>query len=282
MTAGYSAAAPEAFFLDGEAGQLFALYHPPQAVSATRGAVLLVPPFAEEMNKARPVYATLARALAARGFAVLHVDLYGTGDSAGDFEDARWDLWCRDLARGARWLHERHATAVTLIGLRLGALLALTVAGTQRMVVRHLVLWQPVLDGEKFMTQFLRLRLAAGLGLAAAAGKETTDMLRQTLAAGRIIEVAGYGLSAELVFAVDAQRIETLVEEGFPPIDWIELTPQRDRPLPPASRRIADAWRARGLTLRTHCVAGQPFWILPEAVPVPELIALTVATVEAS
>ena len=62
-----------------------------------RGVVLLLPPFAEEMNKSRRMCALLARGLAADGWRVVRIDLFGCGDSAGSLRDASWEQWCDDL-----------------------------------------------------------------------------------------------------------------------------------------------------------------------------------------
>src|SRR5262245_21600498 len=63
-----------------------------------RGTVLLLPPFAEELNKTRRMCARFARRLAGHGWRVVRVDLYGCGDSAGEFRDATWSQWISDLA----------------------------------------------------------------------------------------------------------------------------------------------------------------------------------------
>ena len=61
------------------------------------------------MNKARRMAALQSRALAAAGFAVLQIDLFGCGDSSGDFADASWAAWQQDVALAVQWLSE-HAT----------------------------------------------------------------------------------------------------------------------------------------------------------------------------
>lgn len=279
MNGGTNPAAPRPFFLDGDAGQLFAIHHPPRPGATPRAAVLLVPPFAEEMNKARPVYAVLARALAARGRDVLLLDPTGTGDSAGDFAEAGWDRWVADLEAGLRWLRDVQPAPITLVGLRLGAMLALSLAARRPALIGRVVLWQPVVDGEKFMTQFLRLRLAAGLG-SVASERETTAVLRQALAAGENGEVAGYLLTPALVGALDGLRLEALVGDASPPLAWIEVAAQADRPLTPVSRRVVESWRARGLTVDALVVADQPFWALPEITPAPALVDATLAMLE--
>src|SRR3546814_18352731 len=114
------------------------------------------------MNRSRRMAALQARALAALGIDVLLLDLFGTGDSAGDFRDARWEIWREDAMAAVAWLGARCGGRVGLWGLRLGTLLAAEVAA--EMQAPRLLLWQPVLSGERHLTQFLRLRVAAGLG----------------------------------------------------------------------------------------------------------------------
>src|SRR5258708_370959 len=99
-------------FLAGTARRIFGLYHAPAKHARRRGALIYVPPFAEEMNRARRVAALQARALATVGVGVLLVDLFGTGDSAGDFRDARWQTWSDDLSAAADWM-ERLGNTVT-------------------------------------------------------------------------------------------------------------------------------------------------------------------------
>src|SRR3546814_1526626 len=60
-----------------------------------------------EMNRSRRMAALQARALAALGIDVLLLDLFGTGDSAGDFRDARWEIWREDAMAAVAWLGAR-------------------------------------------------------------------------------------------------------------------------------------------------------------------------------
>src|SRR5882672_8203208 len=100
--------APEVFFQPATAGtgQRLYVYHSPEPARPThspRGAVLYVHPFAEEMNKSRRMAALQSRALSAAGFAVLQLDLFGCGDSSGEFGDATWDDWVADIVEAAGW-----------------------------------------------------------------------------------------------------------------------------------------------------------------------------------
>jgi exosortase A-associated hydrolase 2 len=263
------------FFLDSEPGQRFCLYHPP--LGACRGAVLYVQPFAEEMNKARRMAALQARALAALGYGVLLLDLHGCGDSSGDFGDARWELWQRDVARGCDWLSEQTKRPVSLWGLRLGALLALAHARAAAPgALERVVLWQPVPSGALYLTQFLRLRVA---GEMLGEGKEKsggTDALRTALRAGEVLEIAGYDLAPELAHALEALDATALPVTGCP-LHWLEIVAAAERPLPPAAARVTRAWEQAGADVRVQLVPGQAFWATQEIAECQPLVEATCA-----
>ncbi|MEL7450175.1 MAG: hydrolase 2, exosortase A system-associated [Pseudomonadota bacterium] len=267
--------APRPFFLDGSAGALFALHLPAAGAAATREAVLLFPPFAEEMNKCRRQVMLQARAFAASGRDVLLLDLHGTGESAGDFGDARWDVWIDDLERGARWLLERGAGSLCFWGIRLGAMQAFALAGgALSSQVSRLLLWQPVVNGKGFFTQFLRLRMAAQLNTGDSG--ETTASLREQLAGGESLEVAGYTVSPELAGSIDALNLKTELPAISCPVDWVEFS-TRGKGLTPASKAMVAALEGAGVTVATHAVEGEPFWNTPETTTVDGLASSGVA-----
>ncbi len=143
-----------------ESGQCFCLFHKPHPGKECLGAIIYIHPFGEEMNKSRRMAAMQARTFAAMGFGVLQIDLFGCGDSSGEFSDARWDIWKQDVSFARNWLENRISAPVSLWGLRLGALLALDFARSQAETIDRIILWQPVINGESFLNQFLRLRMA--------------------------------------------------------------------------------------------------------------------------
>ena len=118
---------PHAFFLPTRNGSLFCLYHAPQG-PVQRGQVLHLHPFAEELNTCRRISAQFARALAEAGFAVLQFDMYGCGDSEGDFGDATWATWRNNAQDALAELHRR-AGEPTARGVSLPALMWPMMAG---------------------------------------------------------------------------------------------------------------------------------------------------------
>jgi exosortase A-associated hydrolase 2 len=264
------------FFLKTEPGQRFCLYHPPAPDKECRGAFIYVHPFAEEMNKSRRMAAMQARRFAGAGFGVLQIDLYGCGDSSGDFGDARWEIWKSDLAAAKTWLEEHARVPVSLWGLRLGATLALDFATGSAGNLDSMVLWQPVMNGESFLTQFLRMRLASEM-LASGGDKTSgTQGLRNTLAAGTSLEVAGYELAPALAASIDRLSAARLTVRDMP-IHWLELVPEAGRPLPPASAKVSSAWQQQGVDLHVHLVPGAQFWATQEIIECPALLRATMS-----
>jgi exosortase A-associated hydrolase 2 len=274
MTQVRAAPHADAFFLKTEPGQRFCLFHPP--AGACRGAVLYVPPFGEEMNKSRRMAAQQARALAARGFGVLLLDLYGCGDSSGDFGDARWGIWKRDLALGHQWLRQRLERPVSLLGLRLGALLALDYARGAALPVANLMLWQPVQSGATFLNQFLRLRVANDMLSEDKEKGGGTKALREALRAGEALEVAGYELAPAMADAIESLDAAALTV-GACPVHWFEAVPADGRPISPGSAKVTTAWETGGVALHVHIVTCAPFWATQEVTECPALLAATVS-----
>jgi exosortase A-associated hydrolase 2 len=268
----------EVFFFDADPGTRFSIYHAPDPLQATRGAILYVHPFAEEMNLSRRMASLQARAFAEMGFAVLQIDLFGCGDSCGDFSSARWHLWKRDLDVARAWLAERCPGPMYLWGLRLGGLLALDFACGAP--VQGIILWQPFLRGQAAIGQFLREQLASAARARQDDEAESTASLHERFGAGGTIEVGGYALPAELVQAIDACDAADMPVPSCP-IHWFAGTGPAPAQLDASARRLAARWQSRGAALHLHTVQGAvPFWAAGESAQCPALLAATRACFE--
>lgn len=256
----------EAGFLEGTRGTIFHVLHP-SAIEPVRGCVLYVHPFAEELNKSRRMAALQARLLAGAGFCVLMPDLHGCGDSAGDFGDARWDVWLEELDICLDRLQQYHSVPLVVWGLRTGCLLIGDWLRSRDIAPAATVFWQPVANGELFLTRFLRLRMAAGM---IGGNKETTAQLRARLDGGETIEVAGYDLSPQLAAKLAVVR---LAPPPAGPVIWLEVNGTGE--LPPASQRLVEAWREQAVTVDTGVISGEPFWTTQEISEVPALLETT-------
>lgn len=259
------------FYLDSPRGRLYCLYLSP-VTGPPLGGVLYLHPFAEEMHKSRRMAALQARALAAQGFAVLQIDLTGCGDSAGDFGDASWSAWRADAKLALAWLQTRVNSPVTLWGLRTGAMLAVELAD-EHGDIASLLLWQPVIAGDPFLHQFLRIKLA-GEVLAGGAAHSGTRMLREQLDnKDEWVEVGGYALSSTM--AREMADISLIKLMPSCPVFWFELVEDDDAQLLAPSQRVVDAWRQSGVPVEARNIVGPPFWVTQEIFTASALLEAT-------
>jgi exosortase A-associated hydrolase 2 len=260
----------EPSFLDGPNGKLFSLYLTPVDLPVI-DSILYCPPFAEEMNKSRRMAALQSRALAARGYAVLQIDLTGCGDSTGDFGEATWTVWREDLRAAYAWLRGKASGSSYLWGLRTGALLAVDIA-RQLPDIQGLVLWQPVTDGERFLNQFLRIKLATEM-LSEGISKQDTKSLRSQLHKGTAIEVGGYTLAPEMAGELAELKLADMTPSC--PVTWLDIGAENADQLSLANRRIVDAWQSTGLQVMGRTLQAEPFWTTQEIMECPALIQAT-------
>jgi len=265
---------PEAFFLPLSRGRRFCVRYSP--TTRAGGAILFVPPFAEEMNKARRMAALQARALAANGWTVLQMDLFGCGDSDGEFAEADWQQWRTDITDAMAWLREQTDCLPLLWGLRAGCLLACDVAHDMNPPPR-LLLWQPSMSGRQALQQFLRLRVAGQLFGDPSADKIGTRDLREQLLRGEAVEVAGYLLSPGVALGLEAAGLNPLVAPTQ--VAWLEIGPATSAEPSPAVRGRVKAWEAAGHRVALRSIAGAAFWQTQEIAECPELLDATLTAV---
>jgi exosortase A-associated hydrolase 2 len=248
--------------LQGGAGCIFVLLRQPPGA---RFGVLVAPPFAEEMNKCRRMVTELASRLTERGLAVVVPDLFGTGDSAGDFSDASWEGWQGDLESVVRWCGERQIDLTGLLAIRSGAALAIsTLASGKISPFERTVLWQPVFDGAQAATRFLRLRVAASLG--EQDRKETVRDIRRRLACGEVVDVAGYRLTGRLVEDLEGVANPDQLPVGFGRTLWIDVVRDESQSVPSGLTGLIESTRKMGRIVECRAVAGEPYWSSTEIV----------------
>lgn len=260
------------FHLGGAKGALAAFYYAPQARPREGGDVLVVPAFAEEMNRCRAMVAMQARALAREGIGTLVLDPYGTGDSAGEFGDGSWQLWADDLRRGIEWLRREARGCRTLWGVRLGAIMAAQLAASDPGIDR-LVFWQPVADAQAFYTQFLRIRVAAEMERSG--GIKSTEELRQMSSRGEAVEVSGYRIGPQLAHDLDRIRLPDAAALAAAQLLWFEVLPSVDANVGRSSVRCIERYREGGVHIELQSVVGPSFWQLHERVVAPDLVSAT-------
>lgn len=133
--------------------RLLGIYQPAQRENPGRCGVVLCYPMGREYLLAHRSFRQLANQLSQAGFPVLRFDFHGCGDSYGTSEEGSISHWLRDLSSAVVEMRKRSASRrICLVGLRLGATLAITSA-TERHDIDSMVLWNPVLSGAAFLNE---------------------------------------------------------------------------------------------------------------------------------
>lgn len=233
-----------------------------------RKCTLVVPPFAEEMNKSRQLITRYSQHCCARGEALLCVDLFGTGDSEGEFVDACLGRWLEDLEAAAEWSASIGCPVSSLLGIRFGAILAARLASRSRCAFDGMTFWQPVTSGARYMDQFLRMRAMSSR--LSHGGDETVSGLRRQLEEEGSLEVGGYALGWSLCKEIDGLELRTELTQGGAPINWIEVA--AEPPVPGISPPQVEKLRSAGHLVKYTVIEGEPFWAASELVLIPELI----------
>lgn len=262
------------FYISGSVGRLFILECSPTKTLKSKQAILHIPAFADELNKSRRMVSLQSKELAKQGHTIIVVDLFGTGDSEGDFLEARWEIWKTDILIVCKWLVDRGAESICLWGLRLGALLAMDFIADGTFRVCKLLCWQPVLSGEVFLMQFLRLRTVASL-MTKNIQKEKNSDLKQQLIDGQTIEVAGYMLNSYLANSIMALKVDKMELKLIDQLVFFEIVSSEEKLISFANQKMIDTQKSQGIDVVIRKVVGSPFWATQEISEVPELITDT-------
>ena len=281
----------QAFFLPVDStslSQRFCLYHPVQGIAqgdAPKGLVLYIHSFAEEMNKSRRMAALQSRALAQAGYAVLQIDLLGCGDSSGDFGDATWQGWVSDVVQGCQWLRKqnhRHSDSsqppLWLWGLRAGCLLAVE-AARQIDAPCNFLFWQAPAAGKPLLQQFLRLKVAGDL--LGGQAKGVMQALRDQLANGSAVEIAGYQIAPALASGLEqATLAPPALKHPTQRVEWFEVSTRADAAFGPISNQTIAQWQQAGYAVASHIVPGPAFWQTTEIEDAPVLVRATTVALD--
>ena len=113
--------------------------------------------------------------------------------------------------------------------------------------------------------------------LAEGAAQSGVRELRESLRGGLAQEIGGYHLHPRLAAAIDALRLAELVP-AVKRVHCLEVSASAEPKLSPASQRAMEAWRGKGLEVRTTAVEGEPFWSTIEIAECKALLAATEAS----
>jgi dienelactone hydrolase len=157
---GYTAEA--GWFGPGERPRFGWLYRP-DTLAPNGVGVVVVPPFGYEAICAHRTLKHLAEDAAKSGFVALRFDLDGSGDSAGDDTDPdRMEAWLASIRDACDLVRDSGASQLVLVGIRLGATLAI-LAAQARADVSALVAFNAVVSGRAYLRELRALQNAMNL-----------------------------------------------------------------------------------------------------------------------
>lgn len=131
--------------------QVFGLYHAPLGSVILDAGVVICYAGPQEYHQLHWGAHKLAVMLARAGLHVLRFDYSGTGDSSGATSETSLAQWREDVQAAVDELKSLAGIRrVSLVGMRLGATLALRVT-TTGVRVRDMVLWDPVVSGADYV-----------------------------------------------------------------------------------------------------------------------------------
>jgi len=249
-----------------ENGKCFVLEYLPAPNLLNNQSVLFIPPFGEENNNSRKMHSAIARNLANEGFSVFMIDLFGTGDSEGQFVDALWDDWLDNI----KLLFENHLKQqfikTNILATRLGALMLAGLFENERLPINKCLLLQPILKGKTFAKQLMRTKIAA---MAFKGEKCTQNDLQQDLEFQGLIEISGYQISKSMLDKIKSKSINDALLESKN-IITINTKPQVED--------LTLLEKQNSISNNNKLIAqSPPFWTMPEYKISEHLIKLTEA-----
>jgi pimeloyl-ACP methyl ester carboxylesterase len=185
----------EAIYLDSGGQRLFAWLRSPRGGAVSSLGIVICKPFGYEAVCAHRSLRAFSEAAVAIGVPTLRVDYLGTGDSAEiDSQANQLEVWTRDVVAAVAELRRRTGVQhICLLGVRLGALLAL-MAAEQCPEVTSLMLISPIINGRRYLRELRTTRMAAALRIAERFGEPVVADNPDEDAGS--VEVSGYGFSA--------------------------------------------------------------------------------------
>lgn len=248
----------ELFFFENEGSQLFGfLHHPnPEVVEARKEAVLFCHPFAEEKAVSHRILFDFANALCLQGYPVLRFDYRGCGDSEGDFNELTLKSQLSDIRRATDVLLEHTGVdRLCIFGLRLGGTFAALVAEDEPRV-HALMLWEPILKGQAYLDNFLRLQVMTDNKEHGKIG--TRQELLDKMQASGFVDILGYEISARCF--EELSEIDLLSRIGrFQGRMQVSAINKRGRPRK-EFESLAQIYAAQGADGQSSTVQDTPFW----------------------
>jgi exosortase A-associated hydrolase 2 len=251
----------EPFFFENQNNRLFSVLHHPLDTSSIQceTGIVFCDPFAEEKLWAHRVFVNLARLLSKQSYWILRFDCMGHGDSDGNYADTTVETQLSDIREAVTVLRKRtKVKRVILLGARFGGTLAaLAAAGNDQ--VHAIILWNPIINGEKYFQECLRSNLTTQMTTYHKINYTREQMVKDLLG-GKMVTIDGYLISPEFYKQISQIRLDEAMRSYNKPLLMIQIHKEEavriDKELQGFYEKLKEADKPADFIT----VKGEPFW----------------------
>ncbi len=248
--------AEEVEFLGSGPERIFSTFHRP--AGPAEGAVLLCSSILAELLAGYQEEVWLCRRLAKRGLAVRRFHYRGTGHSDGGSEDITYEALCEDAALvAARLREETGVDRIAVIGTRMGAIVASTVAaGMPGAPISYI---QPVLDFERLFKEISRARTISLMNEEGRSEENgpPEDMF-SIMARERSVDVLGYLLNEPLYRSLQPHKLPDELGSEPRAVQLVQVA--KRKAMTPEYQRLLDDLAAKGFETTAELVNDDIAW----------------------
>lgn len=243
-------------FYPGHKGQLFRLVRTPENIC---GHLLFISPLFEQANNTRHMVTKAATASYANGYQSIVFDHFGTGDSEGQLLDTSLSVWQQDIVEQ---LVELKKTSDKPIILSLCLSAALLLNDDILTLIDSAQLWQPELNGKRFVKQFKRLMLANEINKTPEIKKDSTNTW---------VEIAGYTMANSLLDSIAKQTLANL-PICQADVEWIEWLASNTQLPPSRERQLTSLQQVCVNKIQLTTLSDEKYWLASELIVSQQLL----------
>lgn len=225
----------------------------------SRGAVVICSSVYAEFTKNYRREVRLARALANGGIAGIRLHYRGNGNSTGDPSPLLLANLVADISEVVGELGATYSLPTPcFLGTRVGAVVAALAAPADA----PLVLWEPVLDGDRWLKDAMRAAKISRVsrGLKDDGANPTSQTTR--LEADGVLDLLGFALYRPLIDDVRRVRLEEVLAARRGPTMLIQIG-SASNPRP-ANLQMIDRLRSVGVDVEFHAAGHEVAWWFEE------------------
>jgi alpha/beta superfamily hydrolase len=243
-----------AAFIGASGDQVYVSLSEP--VGEARGGVLVCPSLHAEMSSNYRREVLLARRLAENGIAALRFHYRGSGHSDRDSGFETTGSMCDDALASLTALRQRvGGVPLGVLGTRIGAVVAIDCVAQ---VQAPLVLWEPVLNGSRYLRETFRKRAFREIAIGKDRPTSSADLESELRERG-LIDVLGYPISSAFHDSFSPMRLAEHVADAVPrPLLVLEIG--KAGHVRQEYARLVDGLNAAGWRAQAELAIGSEAW----------------------